>query len=313
MSKKIRVCWPAWITFLSFAWILFHPGLLEAQGAPLTASEEFPRWSVNGSAFYQFQSDLDKGGNFSAKRFFINGRWSHQVNSSLSLGAGLRYAYDGYSFSDKPGFSGRAPWGDIHMPDLSLAAFYRTESDWRFLAAATGGYSGESGAEPGDSIIYGGILSASKKIGPDLTLGLGAGIYRRFEETTFFPLIFVKWKISDQWTVGNALQAGPTGPAGLELVYRPGEDWGFGLGGAYRSVRFRLDRNGAVPNGIGSEKSIPVWLRASRRLTQEINLDLYGGLLLGGELSIEDSSGRELSSDNYRATPFLALNFSWRI
>jgi len=292
---------------------MFYPGFLEAQGGPLTAAEEFPRWSVNGSAYYQFQSDLDRGGNFSVKRFSINGRWSHPVNSSLSLGAGLRYAYDGYSFSDKPGFSGRAPWGDIHMPDLSLAAFYRTESDWRFLAAATGGYSGESGAEPGDSIIYGGILSASKKIGPDLTLGLGAGIYRRFEETTFFPLIFVKWKISDQWTVGNALQAGPTGPAGLELVYRPGEDWGFGLGGAYRSVRFRLDRNGAVPNGIGSEKSIPVWLRASRRLTKEINLDLYGGLLLGGELSIEDRSGRELSTDDYRTTPFLALTFSWRI
>ena len=292
---------------------MFYPGFLEAQGGPLTAAEEFPRWSVNGSAYYQFQSDLDRGGNFSVKRFSINGRWSHPVNSSLSLGAGLRYAYDGYSFSDKRGFSGRAPWGDIHMPDLSLAAFYRTESDWRFLAAATGGYSGESGAEPGDSIIYGGILSASKKIGPDLTLGLGAGIYRRFEETTFFPLIFVKWKISDQWTVGNALQAGPTGPAGLELVYRPGEDWGFGLGGAYRSVRFRLDRNGAVPNGIGSEKSIPVWLRASRRLTKEINLDLYGGLLLGGELSIEDRSGRELSTDDYRTTPFLALTFSWRI
>jgi hypothetical protein len=313
MSKKYGVCWPFWIPFFCFAWILFHPGFLEAQGGPLTAAEEFPRWSVNGSAYYQFQSDLDRGGNFSVKRFSINGRWSHPVNSSLSLGAGLRYAYDGYSFSDKPGFSGRAPWGDIHMPDLSLAAFYRTESDWRFLAAATGGYSGESGAEPGDSIIYGGILSASKKIGPDLTLGLGAGIYRRFEETTFFPLIFVKWKISDQWTVGNALQAGPTGPAGLELVYRPGEDWGFGLGGAYRSVRFRLDRNGAVPNGIGSEKSIPVWLRASRRLTKEINLDLYGGLLLGGELSIEDRSGRELSTDDYRTTPFLALTFSWRI
>ena len=64
---------------------------------------------------------------------------------------------------------------------------------------------------------------------------------------------------------------------------------------------------------IGNEKSIPVWLRASRRLTKGINLDLYGGLLLGGELSIEDRTGRELSSDNYRTTPFLALKFSWRI
>jgi hypothetical protein len=40
---------------------------------------------------------------------------------------------------------------------------------------------------------------------------------------------------------------------------------------------------------------------------------MYGGLLLGGELSIEDRSGRELSADIYRTTPFLALNFSWRL
>jgi hypothetical protein len=62
-----------------------------------------------------------------------------------------------------------------------------------------------------------------------------------------------------------------------------------------------------------SEKSIPVRLRASRRLTKEINLDLHVGLLLGGELRIEDRSGRELSTDDYRTTPFLALNFLWRI
>jgi len=178
MKTSIMNRWLAQMLLLGLVCIWLNPDGLEAQPASFAGSEEFPRWSLNGSALYQFQADLDRGGNFSAKRFSINGRWSHQVNSSLSLGAGLRYAYEGYSFSDHPGFSGGAPWGDIHMPDLSLAAFYRTESDWRFLAAATGGFSGESGADPGDSIIYGGILSASKRIGSDLTLGLGAGIYR---------------------------------------------------------------------------------------------------------------------------------------
>jgi hypothetical protein len=301
------------LVFLGICLVLFSPGTVKAQGPVPSASEELARWTVNGFVLYQFQSDLDRGGNFSASRYFINGRWSHPLNANLSLGIGLRYAYEHYSFSETTGFSGKAPWGDIHMPDLSLAAYYRTDSGWRFLAAATGGFSGESGADTGDSLIYGGTLAVSKRIGPDLTLGLGAGIYRRFEETSFFPLIFIKWKISEQWSVGNALQAGPTGPAGLELVFRPGEDWSFGLGGAYRSVRFRLSRDGVAPGGIGSEKSFPVWLRASRRLSKESTLDLYGGLLPGGQLRIEDSSGREVSTDDYRTTPFLALNFSWRI
>ena len=75
----------------------------------------------------------------------------------------------------------------------------------------------------------------------------------------------------------------------------------------------RLDRDGMAPGGIGTEKSFPVWLRATRHLTKTLNLDLYGGLLPGGELRIEDSSGRELSTDNYQTTPFMALSFSWRI
>jgi len=303
----------SWMLFFTLSLSLICAAPVRAQGAAPALSEEFARWTVNGSVMHQFQSDLDRGGNFSVNRFFINGRWSHPLNSNLSLGVGLRYAFEDYSFSDTVGFSGKAPWGDIHLPDLSLAAFYRTDSGWRFLAAATGGYAGESGADTGDSLIYGGILAASRKLGPDLTLGLGAGIYRRFEETSFFPLILVRWKISEQWSVGNALQAGPTGPAGLELVYRPGVDWAFGLGGAYRSVRFRLDRDGLAPGGIGTEKSFPVWLRASRRLTKALDLDLYGGLLPGGELRIQDSTGRELSTDNYQTTPFMALSFSWRI
>jgi hypothetical protein len=301
------------LAVLGLGLVLFYPLTVQAQGPTLALSEELARWTVNGSVLYQLQSDLDRGGNFSANRYFINGRWSHPVNANLSLGIGLRYAYEHYSFSETTGFSGKAPWGDIHMPDLSLAAYYRTDSGWRFLAAATGGFSGESGADTGDSFIYGGTLAVFKRIGPDLTLGLGAGIYRRFEETSFFPLIFVNWKISEHWSVGNALQAGPTGPAGLELVFRPGEDWSFGLGGAYRSVRFRLDRDGVAPGGIGSEKSFPAWIRASRRLSKGFSLDLYGGLLPGGQLRIEDSSGREVSTDDYRTTPFLALNFSWRI
>jgi Domain of unknown function (DUF6268) len=313
MPIKPIVRWLPLMLFFGLGSVLFTPGFLSAQLGSLSSQEEFSRLSISGSGFYQFPAGLDSGGNFRLMRFSINGRWSHRVNSNLGLGVGLRYVYDDYSFSDTAGFSGRAPWGGIHMPDLSLAGFYRTDSDWRFLVAATAGLSGESGADTSDALIYGGILSASKKIDPNLTLGLGAGIYRRFEETSVFPIIFIKWKLSEQWSVGNALQAGPTGPAGLELVYRPWEDWGFGLGGAYRSLRFRLDRSGNVPGGIGSDKSIPVWLRASKRLSTQVTLDLYGGLLLAGELRLEDRSGHELAADNYQTTPFLALNFSWKL
>jgi hypothetical protein len=66
---------PPLLLLFGLVLVLAFPHQSQVQGTPLSASEEFSHWTVNGSAFYQFQSDLDHGGDFSAKRFFINGRW----------------------------------------------------------------------------------------------------------------------------------------------------------------------------------------------------------------------------------------------
>ena len=100
----------SWILLFTLSLSLICAAPVRAQGAAPALSEEFARWTVNGSVMHQFQSDLDRGGNFSVNRFFINGRWSHPVNSNLSLGIGLRYAYEDYSFSTRRVFR-QAPLG----------------------------------------------------------------------------------------------------------------------------------------------------------------------------------------------------------
>jgi hypothetical protein len=43
-----------------------------------------------------------------------------------------------------------------------------------------------------------------------------------------------------------------------------------------------------------------------------LTIDLAGGALFGGDLSIENEDGNEIESDEYDSAPFLALTFGGR-
>ena len=125
-----------------------------------------------------------------------------------------------------------------------------------------------------------------------------------------FPFLTVYWKINENWLLTNPFSTGPIGPAGLELICSPSDLWELGGGGAYRSSRFRLDDKGIAPDGIGQLSGLPVWLRITRKFSRQYKLDLYGGVLLNGELRMEDRDGRKLDSDNFDPAAFMAVNIS---
>jgi len=111
--------------------------------------------------------------------------------------------------------------------------------------------------------------------------------------------------------LANPLQAGPTGPAGLELSYAF-DGTTVAAGGAYRSARFRLDNHGPVPNGVGEDMSFPLWARFSIKVGKAGTLNFFGGVMVGGKMLVEDSRGRELSDERYDASPFLSATASMK-
>ena len=78
-------------------------------------------------------------------------------------------------------------------------------------------FAGASGAETGESLSYGAVLSAAYAFGPDLMVGLGAGVFERLDQSEVFPYVVIDWKINDRLRLTNPFRAGPVGPAGLEL------------------------------------------------------------------------------------------------
>ena len=241
----------------------------------------------------------------------VSGEVLRQFTPQLAAGLSLRYEYENWRFSDPRKFGGTAPWGNVNLPQVGASFVYTPAPEWTVLFAPSVEWSYEQGASTSDAINYGAVLVASRRFSPTLTLGAGAAIFRQLDDTKTFPFIAIDWKINDQWTLTNPFSAGPMGGAGLELTYEPGNGWEAGFGGAYRSYQFRLDRDGPVPNGIGEQRFIPLFVRLSRDFGAS-SVDLYAAALVNGRLTVKNANGIELAREDYGTAPALGLSFRHR-
>lgn len=264
------------------------------------------------SGLTQFDTDLDQGGSFRWSDVQASANFTRQFTSEFAAGFTLRYDYQHWSFDNPAAFGNVAPWSSVSTPVIGINLSYAPTADWRIGFNPAVDWSGESGADAGDSLSYGAVLTATKIFSPDLVLGLGAGVFRQIDETKVFPFVVVNWKINEQLRLTNPLQAGPAGGAGLELTWKLADPWEFGAGGSYRSYRFRLKNDGPVPNGIGENRLFPLFARVSYAFDSATRADFYAVAFVGGKLSVTRADGSDLYNDDYQTAPAIALSLSHR-
>jgi hypothetical protein len=264
------------------------------------------------TSIYQFETDLDSGGSFDVQRHFLRFDISRFIDRHWTVGLGLSLDYERWNFSNIAGLAGVDLWDEIFRPGISVPIFYSAADKWRFGIIPSIDLAGASGAETSESLSYGAVLSAAYAVGPNLMVGLGAGIFERLDQSEVFPYVVIDWTINDRLRLTNPFRAGPVGPAGLELVYAPDGDLEMGVGAAYRSYRFRLDDSSAVADGIGEVDFWAPFARAGRRLGERYRIDINGGVLAGGSITIEDQDGNQLGESDYDTAPFFGVTISGR-
>jgi hypothetical protein len=261
---------------------------------------------------HQGKSDLDSGGDFTVggvlTRFGVNG----SIGNGNRAGLTLSYDYLNYSFSDPVGFGNVAPWSIVQRYGVAAPLSFGLGDGWVLGIVPSVNWFKENGADTGDSLAWGAILSGAKRFDNGNMIGLGVGVYDLIEDTVVFPFILVNWRLSEHWRLVNPLSAGPSGPAGLELEYDFGGGWRTGLGAAFRSTRFRLSETGAVPNGVGEERDMPVVSRVTRELGPQMALHFFAGAVVGGQLRVENSSGGLLHEEDFDPAPLIGLTFMAR-
>jgi len=270
--------------------------------------------SFSFSPIYQFESNFDHAGSFSAQRYGFNFDTSKPIMNALRAGISLGYEFETFDFSGTTAFAGADPWNDIHRFSAGLPVNYRMTDSWSLFVSPQVEWYGESEvANWKDALGYGAIFAVSYRVSPGLTLGAGAGVFNRMAETKGFPYIAIDWKISEELRLNNPSRTSPSGPAGLELSYRISDRWEIASGGAYRSFRFRLDDSGVAPNGIGEVDSTVGYGRLTYRMGRDFKLDFYGGAAFNGKVRIAGSNGNELGSDDFKTAPMMALSLTLQL
>ena len=300
-----------WTLLMGAFFLLAAPAMGSEKGGPPVDTG----WSgfVRGGYVHQLDTDIDDGGSFSVNRFFIQGGPSYfsEGGTGVSLSAG--YGYDGYDFSGSRGFGGRDPWDDIHSVRFSVPVRWKFAEYWTGFVIPTIRYTGESGADFSDALSGGGFAGFTYRFSDSLTIGPGVGVLTQLEDSTrIIPVLIINWKITDTLSLNTGRGTGATLGPGLTLDWKPLPAWTFSIGGRYESLRFRLDDDGAVPDGVGSDRSFPIFGGVGYRFTPNIQASLIGGVEVGGELRLEDENGHTISKEDHDAAGFFGFSFSAR-
>ncbi len=286
--------------------------LLAATGS--VHGSETGNWQgfVSLTPVYQGKADLDRGGDFSVGGAILRGGASTDLGGGNRAGITLAYDYFDYSFSNSGAFGRLAPWSIVQRYGVSAPLSFEVGDGWSVGFVPSVDWFKENGANTGDSLTWGATVSGSRRFEGGNRLGLGVGVFDGIEKTSVFPFLVVDWRFGDRWRLINPLSSGPTGPAGLELDYRFDGGWTAGFGAAYRVMRFRLSETGRVRNGVGEESGVPVFVRVTRNFTDQMALHLYGGVVAGGRLRVENSSGNKLREEDFDPAPLFGATLVGR-
>jgi hypothetical protein len=279
-----------------------NAGVASESGREKSAPAVVFSFDLAGS--HQFRANTTDGGDVSVTRTALAADISTRAAEEMTIGLGLGYTGDDYGFSRFRGFSVAKPWTYIHRIGLNGRVIYPIGKYWSLSAVPTIQVSAESGADWNRALSYGAIVSIAYRPSPDFMIGLGVAVFEQIESTSVFPIPLISAKLSDRWRLSNSFRSGAATPAGLEVAYTINKDWEAAVAGGYRSSRFRLDRHGPVPNGIGQDRSIPLGVRFSRVLPGRGSLDMYGGIAFNGSLRIEDKRGHKIDEVGYRPAPY---------
>lgn len=281
----------------------------EADGAVAVSAETGGiRFSLDAGILHQFRADLDDGGSFSVLRSGVRLNLSTALTEQVHLSITGRYRHDDFNFRDAALGLPDDPWGSIHTAGVEALFTIGLSAEWRLFIGPTIQSSWENGASMSDGMTYGGLIGFTYRVSETLSLGLLASVRDELEDSVSVVVLpMIDWRLTDEWRLGTV--GGPSSllVSGVQLSYDAGDGWRFGVGVGYSRGRFRLDDDGTAPDGIGEESGLPVWFGIGYRPSNQFEIDLVGGVLIGGELRLEDEDGRRIASDDHDPAAFIGI------
>lgn len=293
----------------------FAPAKALAQGIDIPAVSfgeiEEDTWA-NVSYAHQFESDIHTGGDITREAVMLSIGHRTEVTEDLSIVTQGTYAASIYDFSgtaQPPSVAGQFRWDDVHFGSLVGLAALKLDPNWTLLGGGLVRLHGEGSADFSDAFSGGVLLGFDFAASKDFSLGVLLGATTQLEDDIAYMIVpMLDWNFADAWKLHFGLVTAAAFPGiGPELSFRPADQWEIGVGAAYQRRRFRLDDHAPNRDGIGQEKSLPVYARVRFMPTPMTSIDLYGGATFMGELKVEEKGGDTLSDSSYDTAPIVGV------
>ncbi|MBK1855201.1 hypothetical protein JO972_09555 [Verrucomicrobiaceae bacterium 5K15] len=263
-------------------------------------------FTLDAGYLHQQDSDLDEGGSFSVDRTNFALGVQRNMGPARSIGLSLDYGHHDYQFDGIP-----ALWDEVDSFTLGVPIRWALDRDWSLFALPSVRASYEHGAEVSDSVTGGLLAGASYRVSDRLYIGPGLGISSELEDDlNVFPILLIKWQISDTLELKTGRGLGASQGPGLVLNWQAAEKWQLSLGTRYEKLRFRLNDRGYAPDGVGEETGIPVYLGATYQFSDSSQLSLYAGMKFGSSLEVENDNGHTIYDSDQDAAPFFGLSWN---
>lgn len=269
----------------------------------ITNPRRDPAFSLSLSGSYGGNADLDSGdGEVQVARLRAGFDVTLDLGEkrALTLGAGAERSW--YDFENATALdpSGE-PFTDITDTEVfaRFAAPLNDTTNWFALAAV--GLAAEDGADLSEAIVYTGAAGFVTKASDTFSWGLGILVRSQLEDDVLvIPLPQIRWAISDKWTLESQR-------AGLRLGYAHSETLTYGLQGEYMSRSFRLDEDGPIPDGMGTDRRVPIAFFADYKPAPNVTLSGQIGAAVLGNIELLDEAGNDLTDEDVDPSLFLGL------
>lgn len=271
-------------------------------------SQEF-KFLGSGGMAWQGEADIDGGGTIQVNRYDAAIGFEAGLTEKLTWLNTFFVGLSDYDF-EGGGFAAGNPWETVLFNRYGTQLAYQIDEHWGVRAGGVFMFSRETDADWNDGFTGGGSLGVDYRVSKTLFLSLGIAAVTQIEGgARVEPAVAINWIPAAQWTVRvGAVPVSGGAAAGAEVEYQFAEQWNVGLGLLYNQRRFRLDDDSAVaPNGVGEDDTLPLRLRLGWDITPQVSLNFLAGIVLGGQLQVDDENGNTLREQDYDPAPYIGV------
>lgn len=238
--------------------------------------------------------------------FDVRGVWTVNPDFRLIFGVGGEVSVYDWDDGEAVMPGGSEPFEDVYSANTLVAGRLTVSGPWAVIVGGLARAQGESDADFGDSVTWGGFVAAGYNFSREAWIDFGVGAFTRLDDDPLvIPYLNLRYPISER----VRLEVGGLDAA---IVAEMSDTVEVALRGRVEYRDFRLnDSRPAWSDGIVRDLRVPIGLEVAWKPIGGLTLALEGGAAVYQEYEFLDDDGDHLSDVETEPAPYIGFRIEY--